>query len=140
MAYEPKTWVCGEKITADDLNHMEEGIANAGGGGGTESNTFAIRYNADSNYAVTCDKTFAEIEDAYTQGKDIVAYVTADFMPGITLTAVMLEHSSENKLYSSFLRAVQCGRQQTGLQEFHVTHYSDGTIVPGYSDVVACSE
>lgn len=32
MAYEPKTWECGETITADDLNHMEQGIANSGGG------------------------------------------------------------------------------------------------------------
>ena len=26
MAYEPKTWECGEIITADDLNHIEQGI------------------------------------------------------------------------------------------------------------------
>ena len=29
MAYEPKTWSCGETITADALNHIEDGIANA---------------------------------------------------------------------------------------------------------------
>lgn len=33
MAYEKHTWECGEEITAQKLNHMEEGIANAGGGG-----------------------------------------------------------------------------------------------------------
>ena len=27
MAYTPKTWQCGEPIMADDLNHMEQGIA-----------------------------------------------------------------------------------------------------------------
>lgn len=27
MAYTPKTWQCGETIMADDLNHMEQGIA-----------------------------------------------------------------------------------------------------------------
>lgn len=32
MAYTPKTWTCGEIITADDLNHIEQGIANSGGG------------------------------------------------------------------------------------------------------------
>lgn len=32
MAYEKQTWTCGEKISADKLNHMEDGIANAGGG------------------------------------------------------------------------------------------------------------
>lgn len=33
MAYVKKTWECGETITADALNHMEDGIANASGGG-----------------------------------------------------------------------------------------------------------
>lgn len=33
MAYEKQTWVCGETITADKLNHMEDGIAEASGGG-----------------------------------------------------------------------------------------------------------
>lgn len=27
MAYTPKTWECNETITAEDLNHMEQGIA-----------------------------------------------------------------------------------------------------------------
>lgn len=31
MAYEPKEWQCGDTITADDLNHIEQGIANSGG-------------------------------------------------------------------------------------------------------------
>lgn len=31
MAYERQTWTCGETITADKLNHIEEGLANSGG-------------------------------------------------------------------------------------------------------------
>lgn len=31
MAYVKQNWECGEMITADKLNHMEDGIANAGG-------------------------------------------------------------------------------------------------------------
>lgn len=34
MAYEKQTWECGETITADKLNHMEEGISSANSGGG----------------------------------------------------------------------------------------------------------
>ena len=34
MAYTPKTWECGETITADALNHIEQGIAEASSGGG----------------------------------------------------------------------------------------------------------
>ena len=32
MAYEPKTWECGDVVTADALNHIEQGIAESGGG------------------------------------------------------------------------------------------------------------
>lgn len=32
MAYEKQTWTTGEVITQEKLNHMEDGIANAGGG------------------------------------------------------------------------------------------------------------
>lgn len=33
MAFEPKTWACGDTITAQELNRMEQGIAEAGQGG-----------------------------------------------------------------------------------------------------------
>ena len=33
MAYVEKTWECGETITANDLNRMEDGIQEALGGG-----------------------------------------------------------------------------------------------------------
>lgn len=36
MAYEKQTWECGETISADKLNHMEDGIANSGGDAGYE--------------------------------------------------------------------------------------------------------
>lgn len=32
MAYEPKNWECGDVVTADALNHIEQGIAESGGG------------------------------------------------------------------------------------------------------------
>lgn len=32
MAYNPTEWKCGDTITAEKLNKMEDGIANAGGG------------------------------------------------------------------------------------------------------------
>lgn len=31
MAYEPKTWECGDVVTAEALNNLEQGVANAGG-------------------------------------------------------------------------------------------------------------
>lgn len=34
MSYTPKEWACGETITADALNHLEQGVADCCGGGG----------------------------------------------------------------------------------------------------------
>ena len=38
MAYTPKTWQCDDTITADELNRMEQGIAEASSGGGDSVN------------------------------------------------------------------------------------------------------
>lgn len=32
MAYEPKVWECGDVVSAEALNHIEQGIAQSGGG------------------------------------------------------------------------------------------------------------
>ena len=34
MAFEPKTWACGDTITAQELNRIEQGIVEVGQGGG----------------------------------------------------------------------------------------------------------
>ena len=56
MSYEKKTWTNGEVITAEKLNHIEDGIANANDGSSGSSNqngTFYIRYNdEDTTYIV----------------------------------------------------------------------------------------
>ena len=54
MAYTPTNWKCGDTITADKMNHIEEGIENAGGS--------AFEVHAGSNN--TLDKTWQEIYDA----------------------------------------------------------------------------
>ena len=37
MAFEPKTWKCGDTIFAEELNRMEQGIVEAGQGSGGPS-------------------------------------------------------------------------------------------------------
>ena len=71
MAYEPKEWVCGETITADALNHLEQGVADCGGGGVLVAEVIAT-YNG-VGYECTSDTTFEELEEAYSAGKAIVA-------------------------------------------------------------------
>ena len=54
MSYIPINWQTGDTITAEKLNNMEQGIANAGGGG-------VLIVNESNN---TLDKTWQEISDA----------------------------------------------------------------------------
>jgi hypothetical protein len=55
MSYDKNTWAKGDVITANKLNNMEDGIANAGGGG-----VLVVTVDADD----ALDKTWQEIHDA----------------------------------------------------------------------------
>lgn len=64
MAYTPKTWQCGETIMADDLNHMEQGIAQ--GGSGSAPLAVSITTAQEGGTTIeTMDKTWQEIYDAF---------------------------------------------------------------------------
>ena len=54
MSYEPTNWKSGDTVTSAKLNKMEQGIANAGGGG------VLVVTVTDG----TLDKTWQEIHDA----------------------------------------------------------------------------
>ena len=67
MSYDKNTWAKGDVITAAKLNNMEDGIANAGGGGVLVANVTAI-----DEFTYDLDKTWQEIHDAQ------VAFVVYD--------------------------------------------------------------
>lgn len=79
MAYEPKTWVCGETITAEALNHMENGIEAVQpmiltfGGTTQEEADDALVQGARLN------ATWQEINDAFRAGRRIVAIANPYF-------------------------------------------------------------
>lgn len=77
MAYTPKTWECGETITADALNHIEQGIADSGGGGGSSNFviTFSVHYDEQAeDFVWSADRTLDEILQAWNDGQNIVGY------------------------------------------------------------------
>ena len=53
MAYTPTTWAAGDKVTAEKLNNIEQGIVNAG-----------ILIVNENQETYTLDKTWQEIADA----------------------------------------------------------------------------
>ena len=63
MNYEKQTWERGETISADKLNHMEEGIANAGGGGTLVVGFDRLEGDFPNVYEVY-DKTWSEVSSA----------------------------------------------------------------------------
>ena len=62
MSYSPTTWTTGDKITASALNHMEQGIAGAGG-------AFPVTEDEE-----TLDKTWNEIATAIASGQIVYIY------------------------------------------------------------------
>lgn len=46
MAYTKQNWECGDLITADKMNHIEDGIEEAGSGGGT-TDYYLIEFDYD---------------------------------------------------------------------------------------------
>lgn len=72
MAYTPNTWATGDTITAQKLNNMEQGIANAGG-------AVQVGYTfADGT--ITLDKTWKEINDGMAAGNTyVIVFDLEDF-------------------------------------------------------------
>lgn len=74
MAYEPKTWECGEVVTADALNHLEQGVASASGSlifTATEREATAEEC-PDGGYVTEFSHSWQEIHDALEQGQRVV--------------------------------------------------------------------
>lgn len=75
MAYEKQTWQCGDVVTADKLNHIEDGIANSGGGGTPLIVTFTEEgeecERGGTAVKATCSHSWQEIYDALTNGTPV---------------------------------------------------------------------
>ena len=80
MSYTPKTWQCGEKITAEALNRLEQAIAELSDcceSGGSEPLTVSISHDEATDSDVM-DKTWQQIADAFPNvrvlGGDLPSY------------------------------------------------------------------
>ena len=96
MAYEPKTWECGDVVTADALNHIEQGIAESGGGGTVEVIKIAS-VNGGGSEIVSGTRAFnggGTLLDSKTLGelvgnKRIVDFAFVDAEPASTRNRVI---------------------------------------------------
>ena len=72
MSYEKQTWECGDIITAEKMNHIEDGIEEASQGGGNVPTPLIVNASTEDNFEWVCDKTYGEIDDAVRSGVAVV--------------------------------------------------------------------
>lgn len=94
MAYTKQTWATGDTVTASKLNHMEDGIAEGGGGA-------LIATVSDVGGVLTLDKTVQEIYDALLSGTP--AYIVyqygvlgTDYVGHLILAPIVKVYSYNN--------------------------------------------
>lgn len=109
MAYEPKTWVCGETITAEALNHIEQGIAS----GGTEPLILTTHIEQDETQVCSVlDKTFQEVEDAFSSGRAVILHSTDEPSGYVSVINVLTSQSSEGTAYVVVLQSFNASTGQ----------------------------
>lgn len=86
MAYEKQTWSCGESITAEKLNHMEEGIESASQGGGGDNEAVYVQMRGTDSHTYTSDHTVGEIQALMDEGKAVFAVYKFE-VGGMTMVA-----------------------------------------------------
>lgn len=65
MSYEKQTWNTGDLITAEKLNHLEDGVESG-------DLFYIVTFSDASEEGHVSDKTYAQIKAAYDAGKIII--------------------------------------------------------------------
>ena len=76
MAYTKQNWECGDLITADKMNHIEDGIEEASSGGGSlivtvTSREATVEECPDGGTVVELSHTWQQMHDAIAAGKQV---------------------------------------------------------------------
>ena len=119
MSYEKQTWTTGETITAAKLNHMEEGIEDAGGSGGV-----LVVHETVTGTVHTLDKTWAEILAAAQTGG---AFVVLNYDEANLSSFPVIYVYIDNGTYI----VTTLAQNQLGMQPYNALS-QDG--YPSYSD------
>lgn len=77
MSYTKQTWATGDVITANKMNHMEDGIAsNEGSSGGSMLIEMVFDQSAE-NY--TSSVSYSDVVDAFKAGTPIIIHIPAKY-------------------------------------------------------------
>ena len=122
MAYEKQAWATGDTITAEKLNHMEDGIA-AGGGRLLVKFTFDVE-----NETYICNKTFAEVYAAVQAEKYVYAHEDANE----NYLTLAIAQGGEGGDLLGVVRFEYTSITPSGVSTFAISLKSDNTITYGY--------
>lgn len=136
MSYEKQTWVTGETITAEKLNHMEDGI------GSGDSDIVIVHYN---DMTQECDYTFEQLVELLSSNKTMIAKVIYDGKGSIVTITLPTMHVREINTGGGSMQIVQIefyammGRVVSeainGIEAYNLTFYDGGvTFNQGYQN------
>lgn len=104
MAYTKQNWECGDLITADKMNHIEDGIEDASSGGGltvnivntdpalnsAKSEAPLLRGGGGGATNTWLDKTWQQIYDAFPNVRVNVAYSGSGITSGFQIVSEVI--------------------------------------------------
>lgn len=92
MAYEMHEWVCNEPITADKLNHMEQGIVEAQNDESSGGDVLIIRKDTEATTSSkrVFDKTWQEVFDALRNGTRVFCLYEEELPPTVAVAPVLV--------------------------------------------------
>lgn len=130
MAYDKHTWTCDEPITVERLNHIEDGIANAGGG--------ECGFECDEEIVTLTEETVTTT----AQGEMIVSdlsysqFINAETIrvtfDGVEYECPRIAHSSSQNLYGGVDPATLM--PDFSQYPFAISSYNSGSDVGGRGD------
>lgn len=131
MAYEKQEWKCGDTLTADKLNHMEQGIEDASqSGGGSEIVNATMATDENNCFVITLDKTASELYDiVFTQGKDIKIFAEENGSIGY-IYPIVIKGGSDTSAIGAFSITVRFGSDIVDLKALSLDDYPTCTICP----------
>lgn len=100
MSYEPTNWKTGDVVTSAKLNKLENGVANASGGGDEKEFLINVLYN-ENDQPIGVDKTLTQIAEAIEAEKILALYANHEFFDKIYKYSYLTD-SSGNIITVSF--------------------------------------
>ena len=97
MAYEKQTWATGDVITESKLNHIEDGIANAGGKALSVSSFSIPAFTVKAGFSVYKSVSFSN-----PIKREKIKSIWFSGNPEVTCSAVLLEGNNIDAYQASF--------------------------------------